>query len=89
MSCRPAIPFRPLITGLGAAGDEEFLVDGWGGRLIRGWDEEWMELPFTIGDELGRVALGAAPGQTFIGDSTTVILYKLARAAVDSLPERS
>jgi kynureninase len=66
-----------------------FLLEGWGGRLIRGWDEEWMELPFAIGDDLGRAALGAAPGQTFIGDSTTVLLYKLARAAVDSLPERS
>ena len=66
-----------------------FLLEGWGGRLIRGWDEEWMDLPFTIGDELGRAALGAAPGQTFIGDSTTVLLYKLARAAVDGLPERS
>lgn len=66
-----------------------FLLEGWGDRLIRGWDEEWMELPFTIGDDLGRAALGAAPGQTFIGDSTTVLLYKLARAAVDSLPQRS
>jgi kynureninase len=66
-----------------------FLVDGWGGRLIRGWDEEWMELPFRIGDTLGKTALGSAAGQTFIGDSTTVLLYKLARAAVDSLPERS
>ncbi|MGN7797461.1 kynureninase [Leifsonia sp. 22587] len=66
-----------------------FLLDGWGDRLIRGWDEEWMDLPFVIGDDLGRVALGAAPGQTFIGDSTTVLLYKLARAAVDALPERS
>ena len=66
-----------------------FHLDGWADRLIRGWDEEWMELPFTIGDELGRVALGAAPGQTFIGDSTTVLLYKLARAAVDALPQRS
>ena len=66
-----------------------FLLEGWGGRLIRGWDEEWMDLPFTIGDELGRAALGAASGQTFIGDSTTVLLYKLARAAVDGLPERS
>ena len=66
-----------------------FLLERWGGRLIRGWDEEWMDLPFTIGDTLGRVALGAAAGQTFIGDSTTVVLYKLARAAVDSLPERS
>ncbi|WP_314148026.1 aminotransferase class V-fold PLP-dependent enzyme [uncultured Leifsonia sp.] len=68
---------------------QRFLVESWGGRLIRGWDEEWMELPFTIGDALGRTALGAAPGQTFIADSTTVVLYKLARAAVDSLPERS
>jgi kynureninase len=63
---------------------QRFLADAWGGRLIRGWDEEWMELPFTIGDAIGRTAIGAAPGQTFIGDSTTVMLYKLARAAVDS-----
>jgi kynureninase len=66
-----------------------FLVDGWGGQLIRGWDEEWMELPFTIGDALGGSVLGAAPGQTFIGDSTTVILYKLARAAVDAQTGRT
>lgn len=68
---------------------QRFLLDDWAGRLIRGWDEEWMELPFAIGDALGRAALGAAPGQAFIADSTTVVLYKLARAAVDSLPERS
>ncbi|WP_431278522.1 kynureninase [Leifsonia poae] len=66
-----------------------FLVDGWGGRLIRGWDEEWMELPFTIGDTLGEHVIGAAPGQTFVGDSTTVILYKLARAAVDAQTGRT
>jgi kynureninase len=66
-----------------------FLVDGWGGRLIRGWDEEWMELPFTIGDAIGRHVIGASEGQTFVGDSTTVILYKLARAAVDARPGRT
>ena len=32
----------------------DFLVDGWGGRLIRGWDEEWMDLPFAIGDASAR-----------------------------------
>lgn len=61
-----------------------FLTESWGGRLIRGWDEEWMGLPFTIGDRLGRTVLGAAAGQAFVGDSTSVLLYKLARAAVDA-----
>ncbi|MBW9094904.1 aminotransferase class V-fold PLP-dependent enzyme [Microbacterium jejuense] len=61
-----------------------FAQDEWGGRLIRGWDESWMQLPFDIGDALGRTALGAAPGQTVIGDSTTVLLYKLVRAAFDA-----
>ena len=61
-----------------------FVRDEWGGRLIRGWDESWMQLPFELGDALGRVALGAAAGQTVIGDSTTVLLYKLVRAAFDA-----
>lgn len=62
----------------------EFVRDEWGGRLIRGWDESWMDLPTVVGDDLGRITLGAAPGQTTIGDSTTVWLYKLMRAAVDA-----
>ena len=66
-----------------------FITGAWGTRLIRGWDDEWMELPLQIGDALGRAALGAGPGQVFVGDSTTVLLYKLARAAVDSRPHRT
>lgn len=61
-----------------------FVTQEWGGRLIRGWDESWYDAPLTLGDELGRITLGAAPGQTMIGDSTTVLLYKLIRAAVDA-----
>ena len=61
----------------------EFVHQQWGERLIRGWDERWMELPTDLGDDLGRICLGAAPGQTAIGDSTTVWIYKLMRAAVD------
>lgn len=66
-----------------------FVEEEWGGRLIRGWDERWMELPQRIGDDLGRVVLGAAPGQVTIGDSTTVLLYKLMRAAVAARPGRT
>ncbi len=65
-----------------------FVQRSWAGRLIRGWDEEWMDLPLGIGDRLGEIVLGAAPGQTTIGDSTTVLLYKLARGAVALRPGR-
>ena len=59
-----------------------FIEESWGGRLIRSWDEEWLDLPQAIGDQLGRAVLGAAPGQVIIADSTTVVLYKLIRAAL-------
>lgn len=45
--------------------------------------------PTTLGDTLGRLTLGAAPGQTVVADSTTVMLYKLARAAVTARPGRT
>jgi kynureninase len=67
----------------------EFVRHDWGERLIRGWDEGWFDLALTLGDRLGRVCLGAAPGQTAFGDSTTVLLYKLVRAAVATRPGRS
>lgn len=78
---------RPLtVTGPRLAA---FVEGEWGGRLIRGWDERWFDLPRTLGDELARVTLGAAAGQTVIGDSTTVLLYKMMRAAVAARPGRT
>jgi kynureninase len=61
----------------------------WGIRGIRSWEEGWMELPVTVGDRLADAVLGAAPGQTVIGDSTTVCFYKLASAALDARPGRT
>jgi kynureninase len=66
-----------------------FVRDRWGGRLIRGWDEGWLAEPERLGDEIGRIALGAAPGQTLVADSTTVLLYKAARAALAARPDRT
>jgi len=73
---------RPPVSAIERV--ERFMREDWGGRLIRGWDESWMQLPFEIGDRIGRAVIEAKPGQTVIGDSTTVLLYKLARAAVDA-----
>jgi len=78
---------RPLAAT--ADGLTSFIQDQWGGRLIRGWDEGWLGLAEQIGDQLGRVALGAAAGQCVVADSTSVILYKLACAAVAARPGRT
>jgi kynureninase len=77
---------------------DRFVRAAWGGGLIRGWtgespggpgpDGPWMEWPERVGDRIAAVALGAGPGQTVVADSTTVLLYKLARAAVDADPGR-
>jgi kynureninase len=61
----------------------------WGARGVRAWDEGWLDLPLDVGDRLGTAALGAAPGQVVIGDSTTVCFYKLACAALDARPGRT
>lgn len=68
---------------------DAFVREEWAGRLIRGWTEPeqgggWMGWPEQVGDRIAAAALGAAPGQTVLADSTTVLLYKLIRAAVDS-----
>lgn len=65
-----------------------FVQEVWGRRLIRAWDEGWMDEPVNVGDLIGRVVLGAAPGQTVVGDSTSVMLYKWIRAALASQPGR-
>jgi kynureninase len=73
---------RPLRATQGRI--SSFVADVWGNRLIRAWDEGWMDDPVRVGDDIGRVVLGAAPGQTVVGDSTSVMLYKWIRAAVAS-----
>jgi kynureninase len=67
---------------------ERFVEQEWGERLIRAWDEKWIDGALDLGDRLARVALGARAGQVVVADSTTVLLYKLVRAAVDAQPGR-
>ncbi len=61
-----------------------FVREDWGTRLIRNWDEAWMRWPEETGDLVAAAALGAAPGQTVVADSTTVLLYKMLRALADA-----
>ena len=62
----PARLLRRQLAGPPAEEDRgtrlaEFVHQEWGTRLIRGWDEEWFDLPLKLGDELGRVAARRRP----------------------------
>jgi kynureninase len=76
---------RPPNAALERARD---ITETWSQRLIRGWDDGWLELPITIGDTLATGVLGAQPGTVAVTDSTTVNLYRLASAALDARPGR-
>lgn len=65
-----------------------FVRDEWAGRLIRGWDELWLGRAASLGDRIGAACLGAAAGQTIVADSTSVLIFKLLRAAVSARPGR-
>ncbi|HET9851869.1 MAG TPA: kynureninase [Candidatus Limnocylindrales bacterium] len=72
---------RPTITALERIRE---VGEAWASRLIRGWDEGWIELPMRVGDLLARGVLGAQPGEVLVTDSTTVNLFRLASAALDA-----
>ena len=48
-----------------------------------GW-HEWIDLPERVGDLLATGVLGARPGEVIVADSTTVNLFKLAGAVLDT-----
>lgn len=55
----------------------------WAGDLITSWwDNDWLDLPLTVGDALAPL-LGARPGDVAVHDSTTVCLFQLVNVAVD------
>jgi kynureninase len=64
------------------------ITEAWSKRLIRGWEDGWLELPLVIGDELASGVLGARSGEVAVTDSTTVNLYRVAAAALDARPGR-
>ena len=61
------------------------LTAQWGSDLVTGW-HEWIDLPERVGDLLAEGVLGAKPGEVIACDSTTVNLYKLASAVLETRP---
>lgn len=67
---------------------QQVVREEWGGRLIRGWSDGWMDLAGRIGDKIGRL-VGAEEGELRIADSTSVNLFKLTVAALRAQPGRT
>ena len=60
----------------------------WGEGLIRSWNSaSWVTLPHRVGDKIGRL-IGARPGETLAGESTSVNLYKVLAAAILLVKQR-
>lgn len=74
----------PLAT---IAAVNTLLTEEWGREVVDGW-AHWIDEAATTGDLLGRAALGAAPGQTLVQDTTSVNLYQLCMAAIAARPDR-
>ncbi|WP_174279545.1 kynureninase [Sphingomonas bacterium] len=59
----------------------------WGDRLIRGWNEGWMDAPTRIGAKLAPL-LGATAPEVIAGGSTSANLFRLLVAALRHDPAR-
>lgn len=53
----------------------------WGERLIRGWNEGWIDTPTRVGAKIAEL-IGAHADEVIVADSTSVNLFKLAVAAL-------
>jgi len=53
----------------------------WGGRLIRSWNDSWIDLPARLSKKLAQL-LGASADEILFCDATSMNLYKLAHAAL-------
>ena len=67
---------------------QDVIKQQWGQRLIRSWNEGWMETSTSLGVKIARL-IGAHEDEVLVCDSTSVNLFKLTIAALRASPGRS
>jgi kynureninase len=60
----------------------------WRERLIRSWDEDWLEMPARVGNLISPI-IGALPDTVICADNTSINLHKALMAAVALRKDRS
>jgi kynureninase len=66
---------------------ERAVREGWGRRLIRGWNEGWIDAPRSLGEKIAGV-VGARADEVLVAETTSIDLFKLAAAALAARPGR-
>ena len=59
------------------------MQEQWGENLIRSWNDHWLDLPKRLAAKLARL-LGVDAKEILVGESTSVNLYKVAHALIQS-----
>ena len=60
----------------------------WGNKLIRSWNEHWIDLSKDIATKIAKI-VGAQPDEIFVGDTTSLNLYKLLAASLALQKEKT
>ena len=64
------------------------IEEAWGKRLIRIWNDGWMQTPRQLGAKIASL-IGADEDEVVVTDATTVNLFKLAVAALHARPGKT
>ena len=60
----------------------------WRERLIRSWNEDWLQMPLRVGNKIAPI-IGAARDTVIACDNTSINLHKALMAAVGLRPGRT
>jgi kynureninase len=60
----------------------------WGTRLIRAWNDGWVESPTRLGAKIAKL-VGAREDEILVTEGTSINLFKLAVAALQARPNRT
>ncbi len=63
------------------------IESAWGERLIRIWNDGWINTPTELGAKIARL-VGAQPDEILVTEATSINLFKLALAALRARPDR-
>ena len=61
----------------------EVVAEQWGKELIDGWNNHWLDLNERVEGKIARL-LNANKTEVFVGDSTSINLYKLTKALIQT-----